>query len=302
MVPHCVEPYINYGLQVLGIIAINWQIIADQSPQNIFDPDCLKLGDLHSDAVDFQKSGQPVSLSTIPKLKFKAKPDWNAPETVTSESDRYYESTKAIGRLFRSIELRHIRSTNKQNKKRKKRQQEHQPSLDQLLAAIHLDDDEEEDLLHTAVEGRVARFIEVQSLEKTVFEEVSQIFSRYASELQAICITYSLTYTKAGTLTEEEAMIGTISAKCPQPRRRKDLMGKLREQTGLLVTGIREDLLGDEGLDLEDALLRGWVAWKFSDVQQEVFGAKSFGWVALGVIFETIKDIDERDHVEGSRI
>lgn len=37
--------------QVLGMIAINWLIIADQ--KGIFDADCLKLSQLHSDAVDY---------------------------------------------------------------------------------------------------------------------------------------------------------------------------------------------------------------------------------------------------------
>ena len=59
--------------QVLGIIAINWLVIADQSQVNIFDNDCLTLSQLHSDAVDFPKSGQPVEITKIPKLKFKAK-------------------------------------------------------------------------------------------------------------------------------------------------------------------------------------------------------------------------------------
>jgi hypothetical protein len=97
-------------------------------------------------------------------------------------------------------------------------------------------------------------------------------------------------------LTEEEAMVGTIVAKCSQPRKRRDLMAKLREQTNLLVTGIREDLLGDEDLPLERGLMRGWVAWELSAIH--AFGAKSFGWVALGGVFEAIKDIEERD--EGS--
>lgn len=39
--------------QVLGLIAINWLIIADQSEKGIFDPDCLTLSQLHSDAVDY---------------------------------------------------------------------------------------------------------------------------------------------------------------------------------------------------------------------------------------------------------
>lgn len=102
----CVEPssltsnlwWLTLSLQVLGIVGINWLIIADQSNQGIFDPDCLMLAQLHSDAVDYPKSGQPVPLNKIPRLKFRAKPDWNAPETLGRESDKFYNSNKAIGR------------------------------------------------------------------------------------------------------------------------------------------------------------------------------------------------------------
>ena len=74
---------------MVGIIAINWLIIADQSDHNIFDQDCMTLSQLHSDAVDYQKvsrimisiccgtdsllqSGTPVALDRIPRLKFHA--------------------------------------------------------------------------------------------------------------------------------------------------------------------------------------------------------------------------------------
>lgn len=76
-------------------------------------------------------------------------------------------------------------------------------------------------------------------------------------------------------------------------------MSKLREQTSLLVTDIREDMMGDEDLQLEEGLRRAWVSWELSCIESDVFGAKSFGWAALGAVFEAIKDIEERD--EGSR-
>jgi RNA-dependent RNA polymerase len=45
-------------------------------------------------------------MRKIPKLKFKAKPDWYQPETMNdSKSTDYYPSQRAIGRLFREIEL-----------------------------------------------------------------------------------------------------------------------------------------------------------------------------------------------------
>jgi RNA-dependent RNA polymerase len=57
--------------QVLGLVAINWLIIADQSNESVFDKDCMTLAQLHSDAVDYPKSSTPVPLDKIPRLKFK---------------------------------------------------------------------------------------------------------------------------------------------------------------------------------------------------------------------------------------
>lgn len=122
-------------------------VIADQSKDGIFDGDCLKLGDLHSDAVDYPKSGQPVPLDTIPRLKFRERPDWNAPETVTSESARFYESPKALGMLFRSIELPapgDAKATAREQKKRV-RNGENLTVVD-ILADFHDDDATDDDL------------------------------------------------------------------------------------------------------------------------------------------------------------
>lgn len=277
-------------------------IISDQSEQGIFDPDCLKLGDLHSDAVDYPKSGQPVSLDKIPKLKFKAKPDWNAPETLISDSANFYESQKVIGRLFRSIELGPVLQTTHREARRNKVQARGELSLEEIMNDFHLDGiSGKEDPMRDVVEDRVTEFIDTRPLDETAVEHTSELFCRYASELRTICASHSLSYTRSAMLTEEEVMVGTIVAKCSQPRKRKDLMSRLREQTTLLVNEIREELMGDEDCPLEDGLMRAFVAWELSNIEQNNFGAKSFGWIALGVVFEVIKDIEDRDCVEESR-
>jgi hypothetical protein len=45
-------------MQALGVVSINWLLIADHSPSGILDPDCMKLAVLHSAAVDYPKTGQ----------------------------------------------------------------------------------------------------------------------------------------------------------------------------------------------------------------------------------------------------
>lgn len=46
----------------LGRIATAHQVLADQKPTGTFDSDCLRLAELHSTAVDFSKTGIPVSF------------------------------------------------------------------------------------------------------------------------------------------------------------------------------------------------------------------------------------------------
>jgi RNA-dependent RNA polymerase len=269
------------------MVAINWLIIADQSDLGIFDPDCLTLADLHSDAVDYQKSGQPVLTDKVPKLKSRKRPDWNAPETVAGNSDKYYESQRAIGKLFRDIDLPIVRTPRVDVRSIYNKE----PEVDALLSELSLDGDEN-DPLYRALENRVSGFLPE---EPTPTAQTSQMFGRYSNELLNICATHTLSYSKNAMLSEEEVIIGTIVAKSSQPRRRKDLMSKMREQTDLLVRGIREELAGEEGSSHEDALGRAWVCWKFSVAYHKRFGAKSFGWIALGAIFEAIKAIEDAE-------
>jgi RNA-dependent RNA polymerase len=271
-------------LQVLGIVAITWLIIADQSDEGIFDKDCLKLAELHSDAVDYQKSGQPVPLGTIPRLKFDVKPDWNAPETIKPDPTKYYKSTKAIGKLFRAIDLPAVQM-----------QQRNARLLYRQFVEHELDGGGEEnkvdEAIHLALSKVIPRYI------SPVEEDaggISHTFDRFSSELFDICANHTLSNSKAAILTEEEAIMGTIVAKSSQPRRRKELMSKLREQTEHLVRGIREQLAGDEDSTQEQRLNRAWFAWKLSIAKRKRghFGAHSFGWIALAAIFEAMKDLE----------
>ena len=86
-------------MQIVGLIATTWLIMADRTPDFVNDSECLYLAALHSAAVDYPKSGIPVHHTDVPKLQGK-KPDWSAPETMTGSSENYYPSKRAVGLLF----------------------------------------------------------------------------------------------------------------------------------------------------------------------------------------------------------
>ncbi|EAU88888.2 RNA-dependent RNA polymerase [Coprinopsis cinerea okayama7 len=299
---------------VLGMVSINWRIIADQSRHaylatyptangdpdstGIFDSDCMLLADLHSAAVDYPKSGTPVDFKKIPRLKHKLKPDWNAPETLDAQalSEKYYVSSTALGKLFRRIELPVEKGTvdgaYEQHRRRRRRRgrtgaQEDEPMLNQ-------------DRYFNIIAEEVENYLDEEMLveEYHSMEEIKGILSRFTTELEAICFSHTLSTGRDASLTEAEALIGTISQKTSQPKRRKELMSKLREKTDLLVRGTREVLEGPDTSSLEVYLQRAWNAWQLSLERGTQFGAQSFGWVTLGAVFDAMKRIEERNMEE----
>ncbi|KAJ7130056.1 RNA-directed RNA polymerase 2, partial [Mycena crocata] len=292
-----VVEYINSD--VLGMVAINWLLIADQSHRGIFDPDCMKLAALHSDAVDYPKSGQPVAMDTIPKPKTSHKPDWHAPEvnssSIYSSLDDYYPSKRAIGKLFRAIELPEIKPGTLSSFERRlmKEGRLKLPTVDHLadsLDGFNLNDD---DPVVLAIEAHVSRYIRTQVRPPDTVEYIAQIFNRYASELQGLCVAHTLSHGKTALLSEEEAVVGTIVAKSSQPRKRQELIASLREKSEILVRGVREELMGDDDVTWEECLERAWLALELAIGMRKTFGAQSFLWLTLGVILDAIKEIED---------
>jgi RNA-dependent RNA polymerase len=281
------------------MVAVNWLLIADL--HGIFHEDCIKLCQIHSNAVDYPKNGTPVELNEVPKPKSDLKPDWNAPETVDLDSSvGFYQSQKAIGRLFRAVDLPEVQTHDRaaRRKRQQIRDDDAEPDLDQVFAALCMDDGQL-DPLESAVESRVAKFISVDPNSQNVKLAIESL-GRYSVELQGICAGNALQRHKAAMLSEEEAVVGTIVAKCSQRRRRKDNISQLREQTGYLVKYLREELSGDDESSQYDWLATAWEAWKVSRQLKDRFGAHSFGWVALGEVFDAIKAI-EQDTMSSSR-
>ncbi|KAL0580309.1 hypothetical protein V5O48_001726 [Marasmius crinis-equi] len=284
---------------VIGLIAINWLIIADQSTQGIFDPDCLKLSELHSDAVDYPKSGNPVAPQRIPRLKFKTKPDWQAPETISTENTAdFYKSERAIGRLFRRIDLPPLHSDVPltRNERRMIREGHGGSTRDvdaiaRSLADARLTDDP----LIEIVENHVERYIPTKTRgSREQRDHIARIFAGYCSSFTGILRNYTLSHRRDSLLSEEEAMIGTIAQKTSQNRQRKELMSKLREQTDILVRGVRDEFEGGDEVPAEDSLAHAWLAWKLAlKERNKTVGARSFGWVALGAIFDAVKKIED---------
>ncbi|KAK5997775.1 putative RNA-dependent RNA polymerase 1-like protein [Cladobotryum mycophilum] len=125
--------FINFmATDVLGLIAIRHQILADINEEGTLDPQCTELAELHSTAVDYSKTGIPVDVQDIPR-RTRTRPDFLAPapplklfdlgqidyildrEDDEDEEDgmgtvkhRFHKSEKILGRLYRGVDERKI--------------------------------------------------------------------------------------------------------------------------------------------------------------------------------------------------
>ncbi|KAL5594038.1 hypothetical protein BROUX41_001090 [Berkeleyomyces rouxiae] len=128
----------------LGIIANRHLILADQKPLGSLDPECLKLAEMHSNAVDFSKTGLAVDVNQMPKAS-QFRPDFMSPSppVIVCKSDElvfdntpinpdanpfdnedeiapahlYYESKRILGILYRNVDERMIWNSTKVNAK-----------------------------------------------------------------------------------------------------------------------------------------------------------------------------------------
>ena len=76
---------------------------------------------------------------------------------------------------------------------------------------------------------------------------------------------------------------------------RADTITDMRRDSASLATGTREAIEGPEDTAPEATILRAWTAWKVSVASGDVFGARSFGLLALDVIFSTIRKMDTHE-------
>ncbi|KAJ3020730.1 UNVERIFIED_CONTAM: hypothetical protein HDU68_009994 [Siphonaria sp. JEL0065] len=89
----------------LGIIAKRHLYIADQVDGGSNHPECLKLSELHNQAVDFAKSGIPPDFTKVPPVK--RRPDFSyAPHNPVKTG--YYNSPRVMGLMYRDRDLNYL--------------------------------------------------------------------------------------------------------------------------------------------------------------------------------------------------
>ena len=246
------------------------------------DEACLRLAKLCSQAVDYPKNGIAVDLqkNRLPSTLIRPKPDWQSAEVEMPRGTDFYESSRALGELFRAITLADTAEISTDNAIV-------DPSIDPISIA-----------LKPYIDRQVSLDHEIQEADKALFLD-------YIDELNYICVTHTLTNQPGVRLLEEEVVIGTILAKCSQKRWRSDRSYRMQLHTSVLVQKIHGELLKNPENATTDELRQGlalaWKAWNISVRHKPDFGSGSYGLIALDVIFNCLERLGELSHTVGNR-
>jgi RNA-dependent RNA polymerase len=260
----------------------------------------MKLARLCSQAMDYGKNGNPVNIhNNLPKPLIKFKPDWHKAEVTGARELDYYVSDRALGELYRNIEL----------------------------------NDPKESIEDLAVEGSggtapledpISRKVAplVRSTLKTTRDQddpadsdqsdadnghAEQLHAHYVREMRFICMTHTLVDAPDVRLTEEEVVLGTILANCTQARWRQDRSYRMKLHAEELVNDIRTQIVPqreesptEERLQeqLRIGLRRAWAAWCWAQNHQDEDYIESFALLALGIVFDCLKRLGELPEIE----
>jgi len=258
-----------------GLLADRHIVIADQSKDGIFDERCITLAKLYRIAIDYPMNGIPVVIDNqVSKTFIKAKPDWHCLETPNTRHADYYKSGRALGHLFRSIDIHEV--------------------LDGILIASPGVANPLEDMISRiltplvqSVLDAIPGGIQIQTV------RTEDLHARYASEMQFICVTHSISTSSNTQLSEEEVVLGTHLVKCGQPCWREDCSHRMRMHAETLVNYLRVQIIGMPAPptveQLSDGLRHAWAMWCWGQYHREEPFIQSFSLVALGLILELLE-------------
>jgi RNA-dependent RNA polymerase len=250
----------------------------------------MKLARLCSQAVDYEKNGNPVDIhNNLPKLLIKFKPDWHKAEVTGAQHIDYYVSERALGYLYRNIKLNDPK----------------EPVEDLSVEASGGTAPLEDPISH-----KVAPL--VRSTLKTTRDDVDdpsdldqssdadsghaeQLHAHYAREMRFICMTHTLIGVPDVRLMEEEVVLGTILAYCTQLRWCTDRSYRMKLHAEELVNDIRTQVVPqrEEESPTEEQLCTGlrraWAAWCWAQNHQDEDYIESFALLVLGIVFDCVK-------------
>ncbi|GAA5964955.1 hypothetical protein JCM3765_004120 [Sporobolomyces pararoseus] len=286
---------------LMGQVASRHLQLSDYYPEGTRHRDCIALAQMHSDAVDYPKTGTPVSHRSLPKSPSALKPQFMCGEywahQKRKEGKFYYTSDKALGVLFRAIPLKDVTAN---------------PS--------HELESELLDPSSTITNAIIATFkrlnvpcppLHLSEVDQALAAEFRDHLYEFCEEFSFYATINSLSSRPDRYLSEAEVLLGYLSTPAKNPRLRQDKAARLQKQTDELFEWLRGEWIGfleyDEDDDkitreeLPERLYRCWIAWlvatneaRDGEVNEDdYFGVKSFGFVVLQMFLDLLKKLDE---------
>ncbi|KAK0736091.1 RNA dependent RNA polymerase-domain-containing protein [Apiosordaria backusii] len=290
----------------LGVIATRHMILADLRLNGTLDPDCVKMAELHSLAVDFSKTGRAVNLRELPKTKKERRPHFLAAgsqvvihdredvELVDEENNddgdddedgedgprhQYYFSEKILGKLYSAINEEQVWHQDIQLPRKSLR---YNAFWIEMLAAL---------------EQRVTAVADVNWLNRV--DEAHRIRHTYEDAVYSIMVDYSDHPFKP--LRETEMFSGFIINKTGgASRRQRDKSIKMNDEFERISKLVMNTMhKGHDALELclacvhagVDKELQGKKAWHRGSPDDVV----SFRIVAASALLRELNALESRD-------
>ncbi|BGP17969.1 hypothetical protein JCM10213v2_006017 [Rhodosporidiobolus nylandii] len=253
--------FLEYVLaDIMGMVASRHLHIADYCPEGSLHPDCISLAVLHSTAVDYPKTGQPVRFDQLPKAPSQLKPNF-----------------MALGRLFRAIPL-------KDTSPRPWYQDSEALDPSGIIT---------KSLLDLTFESVKLPYLPRQSSPE-LREEMQNLLVAFCPEMYHIARTHTLSKRTDRHLSEVEVFLSTIASPAKNPRQRSDLVSRLELVTRELFDVFMDEIAGvysyDEDVEPAWQVERAWAAWQVAvEGDGTQFGGKSFGFLALSLLLRGAK-------------
>jgi RNA-dependent RNA polymerase len=227
--------------------------------------------------VDYPKNGNPVlpDKKEMPRLMMQEKPDWHSAEDAAPNEVDYYESDRALGYLFRAIQLVIPKEPEAS-------------TLNDTTNPSH----SLTDAVSLALAPMVGFWVGQELDEESTDDETKDLFSKYVNEFSYICSTHTVSTRPDAGLQEAEIVVGSILDKCRNKRYRTERAYAMGNHTSVLVGDIERafvDKSKQPGLEeWRKGLERAWKAWDFSQRHGKLPGTSSFGLIALGTVLDCL--------------
>lgn len=249
----------------------------------------MRLAKLCSQAVDYAKNGNPVDIhnNKLPKPLIKFKPDWRKTEVTGSRELDYYVSERALGYMFRNINLL---DTDKPL--------EGLPAVRPEISAPLKDPVSR--VLAPLIQCALNLDTDADRAEPGAESEnghAERLHAQYIREMRYICVTHTLVDQPDVRLKEEEVVLGTILANCVQSRWRNDRTHRMRLHTEGLVNDIRAQVVQSDDSEppteeqLRSGLSRAWDMWSWAQHHRDREFIDSFSLIVLGLMFDFLKHL-----------